>query len=242
MQIKKVSGERIAAAIIDSIFSSIIQFVPLGVYFLIIVSDSGGFEAFIEEFLLSSTGTTSTAISESFQVVTIAISLIIGVIYFAYIPYKWNGQTIAKKLLKIKAVNEFGDNPTFIQHLIRGIQVWGAYVGAVMLPIIIVDFLTYSIISSLVQSLVSFLLFISFIMVLARSDGKGIHDLMAGTIVVREDTDFNAPFIEKVTQASEWADVELNQEVNENDAWEQPKSKSEDEWDNDKSDDDPWKY
>jgi uncharacterized RDD family membrane protein YckC len=242
MQIKKVSGERIAAAIIDSIFSSIIEFIPLGIYFIVLVSDSGGFNAFIEDFILSSTGTTEAAFGETFQVVTMVIAFVIGVLYFSFIPYKWNGQTIAKKLLKIKAVNEFGDNPTFVQHLIRGIQIWSAYVGVLLLPFILVDFLTYSIISSLVQGLVSLLVFISFIMVLARSDGKGIHDLMAGTMVVKEDTDFNAPFIEKVTKASEWADVELNQQANQDDSWEQPKPKSEDEWDNKDSDDDPWKY
>ena len=240
MQIKKVSGERIAAAIIDSIFTSIIEFIPLGVYFLVLISDSGGFEAFVEDFLLSSTGTSETALSEGFQVMAMTTSLVIGVIYFAFIPYKWNGQTIAKKLLKIKAVNEFGDNPTFMQHFIRAIQVWAAYVGVVMLPLLLVDFLTYSLISSGVQSLVSLIVFISFIMLLARSDGKGLHDLMSGTMVDKEDTDFNAPFIQKATQASEWADVDINQRTKQDDDWEKPKS--DDEWDNKKSDDDPWKY
>ena len=60
-------------------------------------------------------------------------------------------------------------------------------------------------------------------MVLFKTDGRGLHDMIAHTTVVAADINPNQSFQEKAAQISDWAEVE-----------DKPKSDSDDE--------DPWTY
>lgn len=219
---RKVSGERIAAALIDSIILSIIAFVPT-----IILGFFYGFEGILSNLFIQENPLDPSNEYITFIMVAVFSETLIGVVYFSFVPYKWNGQTLGKKILGIKAINEFGENPTFVQHLIRAIQNWGGYVMLPLSFLIFVNYLTYIIVSGVLGFIPGLLLFISLIMLLSREDGKGLHDLMAGTNVVKVTEDIDAEFVQKTTQMSEWAKVvdkddsgfEEKEEKEEKDAW-----------------------
>jgi uncharacterized RDD family membrane protein YckC len=203
---KKVTGERIVAAIIDSIIVSIITSIPTG---LLMFRD--GFDAFIDNFFTTSVGGETTFdLGIDFYIYSGIAGIVIGVLYFAYIPYKWNGQTLGKKMMSIKAIDEFGNNPTFGKHILRAIQVWDTYVAFLALPLLFVGVTSYTIVSGLIGGGVGLLVFISLIMLLAKDDGRGIHDSMAGTYIVKSDVDMDKQFVEKTTQMGEWAEVDYD--------------------------------
>ncbi len=199
---KKVSGERIAAAIIDSIIVSIIALVPT-----VVLGAIYGFEGILENIFFQENPLDPTSEYITFILVSVISETLIGVIYFSFVPYKWNGQTIGKKILGIKAINEFGENPSFFQHIVRAIQNWGGYIMLPVSFIILINYLTYIVIAGVAGLLPSLLIVVSLIMLLSREDGKGLHDLLAGTNVVRATEDANQEFVEKTTQMSEWATV-----------------------------------
>lgn len=202
---KKVSGERLVAALVDSIIVSIVSGIPIAVYMF-----KDGLDGFLEQYMDSivSTGDVSNAYGVWYFLIAVLSGLIVGYLYFAYLPSKMNGQTLGKKMMSIKAIDEFGNNPSLKQHSIRAVQVWGSYAGAICLPLLGVSLNAYSIVSGLLGTVVSIITFVAFIMILAKDDGRGIHDTMAGTYVVKADIDLDKDFVEKTTQMGDWADVE----------------------------------
>ena len=199
---RKVSGERIAAAIIDAIILSVVALIPMVVLGIVY-----GFEGILENVLFQENPLEPSNEYITFVMVTVISETLLGVIYFSFIPYKWNGQTLGKKMLSIKAINEFGENPSFMQHLIRAIQNWGGYVMLPLSFLVFFNYLAYIFISAFIGIIPTILLFVSLIMLLAREDGKGLHDLWAGTNVVRVTDDINQELNQKTTQMSEWATV-----------------------------------
>ncbi len=98
------------------------------------------------------------------MLILVLISLVIQVVYYGLIPIWTNGQTLGKKMLSLRAVNESGHYLTTGGHLLRGL------VGFVLL--------------SLVTSSTTIL--ISAIMVLVTDKRQGIHDFIANSVVISE--------------------------------------------------------
>ena len=214
---RKVSGERIAAAIVDALIVTIIAFIPAAILGVIY-----GLDGVFEIILLQDNPLEPTSDYITFMVITIAAETVIGILYFALLPFLWNGQTLGKKFLGIKAINEFGENPSFMKHFIRAIQNWGAYVMFPITFVIYVNYVTYLILSTAIGLIPNVAIVISLIMLLSREDGKGLHDLIAGTNVVKVTDDINQEFVTKTAQMSEWAEVvdyDKKGDKEEKDAW-----------------------
>ncbi len=126
--------------------------------------------------------------------------------------------------MKLKAVNEYGENPSFIQHFFRAIQNWTVYYTALIGWVIVINYLVFSVIS-MFSIVVSGVFLVSFIMMLAREDGRGLHDLLTGTYVVKTDENLNKEFAETTAQMGDWVEVE-----DKDDEWDK-KKESNDEWD-----------
>lgn len=220
---KKVTGERIAAAVIDSIIVEIVGFIFLGIWFAFTLDFSN-----IIDSLISSVDVTDDSY-KVYMIYLVSTQMVFGVLYFSFVPYKMKGQTLAKKFLNIKAVNEYGENPSFVQHLIRAIQNWGGYLLLISIPLVFVDMLVYSIAVTVLGLLAQLILIISLIMLASREDGKGMHDLMAGTTVVSCHEDFNKEFAMKTAQMGGWAEVVDDQDEGFKDSSESNEDK--DEWD-----------
>lgn len=235
MRFKKVSGERLVAAIIDSILVGILAIIPMVFFFI-----SDGLEALSDVYIDGAGGVQGGDGYNTFTSVSAIAGTVIGVIYFCYIPSIWNGQTLGKRIMNIKAIDEFGNNPTFKQHLIRGIQNWSSFASLVTLPLLYINLMLFSVFGGLLSSLASLLVFASFIMILVKEDGRGLHDMIANTYVVKADIDLDKAFVEKTTQMSEWADVNYgDEETKEDDDW---FNKPTDTKFKDEEDEDPWKY
>ena len=214
---RKVSGERIAAAIVDALIVTIIAFIPAAILAVIY-----GFDDVFEIILFQDNPLEPTSEYLTFTVISVASETIIGILYFALLPFLWNGQTLGKKFLGIKAINEFGENPSFMKHFIRAIQNWGAYVMFPITFVIYINYVTYLVLATAIGLIPSIAIIISLIMLLSREDGKGLHDLIAGTNVVKVTDDMNQEFVTKTTQMSEWAEVvdyDKKGDKEEKDAW-----------------------
>lgn len=115
------------------------------------------------------------------------ISVFVTALYFIVFQFKNNGQTIGKRLLKIKVVKDGNDELTINDFMIRSLIVNSIIFDIIGICIIMFtnkDVYFYSVyIVQIVQYLV---LFICAIMVLSRKDKKGIHDLLVNTKVVKE--------------------------------------------------------
>jgi len=115
------------------------------------------------------------------------ISVIVFALYFIVYQYQKDGQTIGKKLLKIRIVKSDSTELT---------------INDIMFRALIVDFILYNSIALCIMLFVNknayfytvmifeviqwIVLFISAIMILSRKDKRGLHDIITHTEVIKE--------------------------------------------------------
>ena len=118
---------------------------------------------------------------------SIHITLVTTVIYLAYFgtfAYYNHGQTLGKKLLHIKVEAENDSNMTFI---FRSALIYGVFTALITtVGVLFLDKTAYATLYG-ICSIANFLIvLISFIFCAAREDGKGLHDLLFKTSVIKE--------------------------------------------------------
>ena len=110
--------------------------------------------------------------------------LMIG--YFVILPFYYNGQTLGKKILKIKVIKDDGQL-TMNDLLMRNIIINGLLFSLIGFAIIfITGDITYFTIISILGIIEFLLVIISIFMILYRHDKKGLHDLWCKTSVIEE--------------------------------------------------------
>lgn len=113
------------------------------------------------------------------------ISLVCYLLYYVGFQ-KWNkGQTIGKKLFRIKVVDNNGNNPSVWKYFLRTVIVYNILLS--LLILVFAYFLNnklFIIGTGLVGFLNYFVTIGTFILIIVRNDNKGLHDLVAGTKVV----------------------------------------------------------
>ena len=116
------------------------------------------------------------------------ISLLITFAYFTVFQFLNKGQTIGKKLLKIKVVNKEEKEPSFITMFLRTFIVQGILTtGLSLIGIFVLNKELYMETYFILNSLMSIFVVVCALMVLYRKDRRGLHDMMAGSLVVKED-------------------------------------------------------
>lgn len=177
---RKVPGERFGAGLIDFIITAILSITPV----VIFVISIDNLEAYAESLLTQFESGDLTFMNE-YLFYLVAIEAVIHFVYFVVIPTVWNGQTLGKKLFKIKAVDVRGNNLSLWKHFLRNIQGWGVYVSfSLFLVLGFVNFDAYSSVNGILSNLISLALFASLIMLFATSDGRGLHDMVADSYVI----------------------------------------------------------
>lgn len=119
-------------------------------------------------------------------VTEVTVLVIIG--YFVIFQYMNKGQTLGKKLMKIRVVDKSTQKPiTILKGLIRSmfiLNILSSILGIILLYI--ADKTKYFIIYGGISSLESIFIIITIFFVLYRKDGRGLHDMMVNTEVIKE--------------------------------------------------------
>lgn len=116
---------------------------------------------------------------------TVNFVLYIG--YFIIFGYLNKGQTIGKKLVKIKVVNNNGDTPSIYNMIFRNVFIYGLF--TMLFSILFIDIINFKIFMSvyfILSYIECIIVVISFFMVLYKKDGRGLHDVIAKTKVIEE--------------------------------------------------------
>lgn len=113
------------------------------------------------------------------------ITLVCTLLYFGVLQYLLKGQTIGKKILKLKVVSASEKNINIINYLLRSL-----IVNNVLLNVIGVIFLffssksTYLNVDNILNTIVGLVEAIIIFLVLTREDQRGLHDLLFNTKVI----------------------------------------------------------
>lgn len=122
---------------------------------------------------------------ENMTINIVTITLYIG--YFVVFATLNKGQTLGKKLLKIRVVNKNNDKPSIWNMLVRSLFIYN--IISILFSTVAVNFLninTFTYIYTTLGYIEYFVIIISFFMVIYKKDGRGLHDMMAGTNVIEE--------------------------------------------------------
>ena len=115
------------------------------------------------------------------QIISIAVYL--G--YFVVMPIFTKGQTLGKKIMKIKIVDMNDEAVNGNRLLVRALILYSIAANTLNLILLLVlDKSAYMTTSGLIGNLFNIILIVSFVMILVRKDKRGLHDLASGTKVI----------------------------------------------------------
>lgn len=121
----------------------------------------------------------------------IAIIVVICAYFVIFQKYN-NGQTIGKKIMKIKVIDLNNDKVSLLNYFLRSLCIYYIYIGNVISLIInsilvyILNPSNYMIINLVISYFFLILSFIILLSILIRKDKRGFHDLISKTKVVME--------------------------------------------------------
>lgn len=148
---------------------------------------------------------------DKYSIYSNIIIIVVYLLYFVVFNYVTKGQTLGKKLFKLKIVDNSDkkSNPRIVKYLIRTLILYGLIfdiISIILINIISKD--NYLDVSGIIYYIQSFVYLIIVIMVLIRIDGRGLHDMVAGTVVVdsndmvEEDSNDEEVVCEKIIDVS----------------------------------------
>lgn len=121
---------------------------------------------------------------ESSRVVTNVIYTLLLIGYFVVFQYMNKGQTLGKKLLKIRVV-ENNYNPSLLAMIIRTLFINQIFVNIILILLVfVIKDSKFFMACELLSLLNTLFVFISCIMILYRKDKLGLHDMLSKTSVV----------------------------------------------------------
>lgn len=175
--------------IVSFIFSSVMAFIPENKNLIVLDSELNQLN---EQYLKNEIDSnvyfnryaTITSSLDRELVLSNLFSIVLILGYFVLLPYYWDGQTIGKKIMKIKISKKEG-NLNLNDLLLRSLIVNEVAISIISLSFIYIlsdfSYFLLTLICSFIQIL---LVIISIFMIIYRHDGKGVQDLISGTQVV----------------------------------------------------------
>jgi len=104
--------------------------------------------------------------------------------YFTILPYFWNGQTIGKRVMKIKVMSEEDEKVTIVNYLIRNLINGLGHMILILLFLYLLPNKMYFAVQLILSFIQIILVMTSIYMILYRKDKRGLHDVFSGTKVV----------------------------------------------------------
>ena len=127
------------------------------------------------------------------NMVSTGVSLILTVGYFIVFQFMNKGQTLGKKLLHLRVVDKDTEKPpTIIKFLIRSLIVLGILSTTINLLVISIFSKKTYIPCYYTVSIIEIIFIIVSIALIIFKDGRGLHDKMANTKVIKEGRWLNA--------------------------------------------------
>lgn len=116
-------------------------------------------------------------------IVTIALSIV----YFMIYQVKKNGQTLGKKLMKIRLVSNDEKDLTMNQVAVRSLIINCVLADILLLALALIGTKNIYMIGTITVEMIQYIIFfVIAIMVLSRKDKRGLHDLITNTKVIKE--------------------------------------------------------
>lgn len=122
------------------------------------------------------------------NILVTSVSLSLTLAYYAIFQYMNKGQTLGKKILRIKVVDKDTEKPlSLFKGCLRSLFIYNIFSGIIGIPLLYLlkenaYFLTYSILIIIEMIFV----LISAMFILYRKDKRGLHDIITNTIVIKE--------------------------------------------------------
>ena len=112
------------------------------------------------------------------------VNVVVSIGYFIVFAYLNKGQTLGKKLFKIKVVNKDGNNPSIWNMLGRSIWLYGIFTGIInTICLFILNAKLFNYVSTIVNYIYYGFIILCFFMVMYKKDEKGMHDKIGKTYV-----------------------------------------------------------
>lgn len=113
------------------------------------------------------------------------IAIVISLLYFVVFQYFNNGKTIGKAIFGIKVVTEDMEKPNITSFLIRCLIINNILADTINVVLVrTTSQAVYMEYSNVVELIGYGLILASFLLMVFRSDARGLHDLLAGTVVI----------------------------------------------------------
>ena len=116
------------------------------------------------------------------------ITLVCTLFYFGVIQYIFRGQTIGKRLFKLKVVSASDKKINILNYLLRTLLINDVLLNTVSIIFLLAASKTiYNQANTIIGALISILEAIVIFLVLTREDKRGLHDLLFNTKVISTD-------------------------------------------------------
>ena len=113
------------------------------------------------------------------------VSVVLSIIYFVVLAYYMNGQTLGKKITRIKVVSSNSKKLTMNNYLIRSLLVDSILMNTIsIVTILFLEKSSYLKVYDVTSTIFGAIYVVIFAMILFRQDGRGLHDLLANTKVI----------------------------------------------------------
>lgn len=121
------------------------------------------------------------------NVMSMIIEIVLIILYFVVFQFYNKGQTFGKKLMKLRIVSTKDSDLTLNQVTYRSLINNSILVNILILGSLLFLGRNYYYYASLVLQIIAAIIIVTtLMMILFRKDGKGLHDVVAGTKVIQE--------------------------------------------------------
>ena len=121
------------------------------------------------------------------NVLSMIVEVVLLILYFIVFQFYNKGQTFGKKLMKLRVVNNNGNELTLNQVTCRALIIDSILINLFMIAALLFSGRNYYYYASLsLQILSGIIIFVTLMMIFFRKDGRGLHDVVTSTKVIQE--------------------------------------------------------
>ena len=121
------------------------------------------------------------------------------ILYFGVLPLVMNGQTLGKKIMKLRVISNNEKKLNFWKYLIRIVILNNIWLSLINIgEVYVVSGVKFYYVTYVISMLSSLIYMLNLIMVMFRKDNRGLHDMVAGTKVIEVSDDVVVESVEEV--------------------------------------------